>query len=104
MVIKNLALFALRSRGKAAGEEPHMIEEITAEAALAIEETREISYNLRPFQLDRLGLSKAIEAHRQYIEVQTQADRWAIAPTGDGWYEEGVTIDGATLKIVVRKV
>jgi signal transduction histidine kinase len=33
-----------------------------AEASNAIEETRAISYDLRPFQLDRLGLSKAIEA------------------------------------------
>ncbi|MGB7467882.1 MAG: ATP-binding protein [Candidatus Acidiferrum sp.] len=29
---------------------------------MAIEETRGISYNLRPFQLDRLGLNKAIES------------------------------------------
>ena len=26
-----------------------------------MQETREISYNLRPFQLDRLGLTKAVE-------------------------------------------
>ncbi len=38
------------------------MEEISAEAALAIQETREISYNLRPFQLDRLGLTKSVEA------------------------------------------
>ena len=37
------------------------MEEISAEAALAMQETREISYNLRPFQLDRLGLTKAVE-------------------------------------------
>jgi signal transduction histidine kinase len=35
---------------------------ISEEASSAIAETREISYNLRPFQLDRLGLTKAIEA------------------------------------------
>ena len=38
------------------------IKEISAEATLAIEETRSIAYNLRPFQLDRLGLTKSIEA------------------------------------------
>ncbi len=31
-------------------------------AQAAINETREISYNLRPFQLDRLGLTKTIES------------------------------------------
>jgi signal transduction histidine kinase len=63
VVINNLALLSIRSRGKtAAGNgDGRAIEEISEEAALAIRETREISYNLRPFQLDRLGLSKAIE-------------------------------------------
>jgi len=63
VVINNLALFAIRAQGKAAapGEEPGAMEEISAEAALAMQETREISYNLRPFQLDRLGLTKAVE-------------------------------------------
>jgi signal transduction histidine kinase/ligand-binding sensor domain-containing protein len=63
VVINNLALFAMRAQGKgaAAGDEPGAMEEISAEAALAMQETREISYNLRPFQLDRLGLTKAVE-------------------------------------------
>ena len=63
VVINNLALFAMRSKSNGAdtGDEPGAMEEISAEAALAMQETREISYNLRPFQLDRLGLSKAIE-------------------------------------------
>jgi len=39
----------------------NQIAEISAEASLAIDETREISYNLRPFKLDRLGLTKAIQ-------------------------------------------
>jgi DNA-binding IclR family transcriptional regulator len=63
-VIKNHALFLLRPRADAQTEEERRqtIEEINAEASLAIGETRTISYNLRPFQLDRLGLSEAIEA------------------------------------------
>jgi signal transduction histidine kinase len=63
VIVKNLALFFLRAQGEAAVSSGKLrsIEEISAEAALAIDETREISYNLRPFQLDRLGLSKAIE-------------------------------------------
>jgi signal transduction histidine kinase/ligand-binding sensor domain-containing protein len=63
VVISNLALFSMRSQDKAgtAGGESGAMKEISAETALAIQETREISYNLRPFQLDRLGLTKAVE-------------------------------------------
>jgi signal transduction histidine kinase/streptogramin lyase len=62
VVINNLALFSLRAQKKTnSNADTGTIEEIGAEAALAIQEIREISYNLRPFQLDRLGLSKAIE-------------------------------------------
>ncbi len=64
VVIKNLAFLLLRSKKAApAGDsEAQTIAEISDEASSAIAETREISYNLRPFQLDRLGLTKAIEA------------------------------------------
>jgi signal transduction histidine kinase len=58
VVIKNLALF----QADAPPGDLHMVDEISAEASLAIRETKEISFNLRPFQLDRLGLTKAIEA------------------------------------------
>lgn len=58
VVIKNLALF----HAEASPADKRMIDEISAEASLAIRETKEISFNLRPFQLDRLGLTKAIEA------------------------------------------
>jgi signal transduction histidine kinase/ligand-binding sensor domain-containing protein len=64
VVIKNLALFLLRSKRDAVATEndAQTITEINDEASSAIEETRAISYNLRPFHLDRLGLTKAIEA------------------------------------------
>jgi signal transduction histidine kinase/ligand-binding sensor domain-containing protein len=64
IIIKNHALFLLRPRAASQTEEERRqtIEDISSEASLAIDETRTISYDLRPFQLDRLGLSKAIEA------------------------------------------
>jgi signal transduction histidine kinase/ligand-binding sensor domain-containing protein len=64
VVIKNLAFLLLRSRKSASADDSdaQTIAEISDEASSAIAETREISYNLRPFQLDRLGLTKAIEA------------------------------------------
>jgi signal transduction histidine kinase len=63
IIVKNLALLYLRAQGEEAVStgKVRTIEEISDEAAMAIDETRAISYNLRPFQLDRLGLSKAIE-------------------------------------------
>jgi signal transduction histidine kinase len=66
VVIKNLALMHLNSVSKngegANGADRAQIEEISAEASQAIGEVKEISYNLRPYQLDRIGLTKAIEA------------------------------------------
>jgi signal transduction histidine kinase len=64
VVIKNLAYLLLRSKKAAPADDSdaQTITEISDEASAAIAETREISYNLRPFQLDRLGLTKAIEA------------------------------------------
>jgi signal transduction histidine kinase/streptogramin lyase len=64
VVIKNLAYLLLRSKKAAPADDSDVqtIAEISDEASSAIAETREISYNLRPFQLDRLGLTKAIEA------------------------------------------
>jgi signal transduction histidine kinase/ligand-binding sensor domain-containing protein len=64
VLIKNLAYLLRRSKKDVHkdGDELQIIKEIDEEASSAIQETREISYNLRPFQLDRLGLTKAIEA------------------------------------------
>jgi ligand-binding sensor domain-containing protein/signal transduction histidine kinase len=65
VVIKNLALMFLRApsnKGDRGGQTTarQQIEEISAEASLAIGEVKEISYNLRPYQLDRIGLTKAV--------------------------------------------
>jgi signal transduction histidine kinase len=60
VIIKNLALILLNGSATATARE--QIDEISAEASHALGEVREISYNLRPHQLDRLGLTKAVEA------------------------------------------
>ena len=82
IVINNLALFLLRPKGKVRSEEEkhQAVEEISSEATQAIEETRSISYALRPFQLDRLGLTKAVQAlgktaaRSSQIEITTELD------------------------------
>ena len=74
ILIKNHALILLRLAPDAmqADERRQIVEDISTEASQAIDETRAISYNLRPFQLDRLGLSKAIEALAKSASRATQ--------------------------------
>jgi signal transduction histidine kinase len=57
-VIRNMALLLNR---QGARNPEGQIEAIAAETAHAITEVRSISHNLRPYQLDLLGLSKAID-------------------------------------------
>jgi signal transduction histidine kinase/ligand-binding sensor domain-containing protein len=60
LIIKNRAFLALSDL-----DEPEnvkeQLEELSDSAADAIEECREISYNLRPFQIERFGLTKTLE-------------------------------------------
>jgi signal transduction histidine kinase len=61
VVIKNLALLRLQDQnGNPTARQ--QVEEICTEASSAIAEVREISYDLRPYQLDRLGLTKALKS------------------------------------------
>jgi signal transduction histidine kinase/ligand-binding sensor domain-containing protein len=59
VIIKNRALMSLDKRGESE-RAFEQLDEIASAATEAINEVREITYNLRPYQLDRLGLSKAI--------------------------------------------
>ncbi|MGA8593318.1 MAG: two-component regulator propeller domain-containing protein [Bryobacteraceae bacterium] len=61
VVIKSLALISLNN-GISEGAGKDRSEEISAEASQALSQVREIAYNLRPYQLDRIGLTKAVEA------------------------------------------
>jgi len=59
VMINNLALLALEKREN--GEQNSSLNKISSEASQAIGEMKDISYNLRPFRLDRLGLTKTLE-------------------------------------------
>lgn len=61
VIIKNLAIQYLKHPSGSPGERGK-VDEISEECSRAIEEVREISYNLRPYQLDRLGLRNAVLA------------------------------------------
>jgi signal transduction histidine kinase/streptogramin lyase len=56
LVIKNRASMG-KNPGASTGQE---LDEIARLAAQSLEEVREISHNLRPYQLDRLGLTRAL--------------------------------------------
>ena len=61
LIIKNRAFLALSvMEDREAAEE--QIAEISSSASHAIEEVREITYNLRSYQLDRFGLTKTLQA------------------------------------------
>ncbi len=61
LVIKNRALMGLISPDDT-NQTRRQLDEISSTASESIEEVREIAYNLHPYQLDRLGLSKALTA------------------------------------------
>jgi signal transduction histidine kinase len=61
LIIKNRAVLA-RDRPDDQPSRSDPLNEISEVASQSIEAVREISHNLRPYQLDRLGLTKAIRA------------------------------------------
>jgi signal transduction histidine kinase len=61
LLIKNLASLTLSNKSAGAENVPH-IEEISSLAMQAIGEVREIAYDLHPYQLDRLGLTGALQS------------------------------------------
>ena len=60
-IIKNLISIHLSNNGSI-GSGHMQLQEISSEVSQAIADLREVSHNLRPYQLDRLGLTKALDA------------------------------------------
>lgn len=77
VIIKNRAVLGQEKRENA-GRAFEQLDEIAQAATAAIDEVREITYNLRPYQLDRLGLTKAVESMirraSDRIEFQSEID------------------------------
>ena len=91
VVIKNLALMFLRSSASTSGgnsDALRQIEEISAEASHAIGEVKEISYNLRPYQLDRIGLTKALEALARTAAASSPISFTADIDDIDGFFPQ----------------
>ena len=60
LAIKNWAMFGLNSLTEKDAARQYL-REVSETSSLAIEEVREIAHNLRPYQLERLGLTNTLE-------------------------------------------
>ena len=60
-MIKNSAVFGSKTVSNVEEAKEHLAE-ISSASAQAVSEVREIAYNLRPFMLDRLGLTKSVSS------------------------------------------
>jgi len=69
-IIKNRALLGLRNQAHP-DRIIEQLEEISATATASILEVREIAHNLRPYELDRLGLGAAIESMVERVSNST---------------------------------
>ncbi len=73
LIVKNWALIGLNSLAEDNPAREHLTE-ISESTSLAIEEVREISRNLRPGQLERLGLTSTIEQMVRQIRSSTDIE------------------------------
>ena len=88
LIIKNRLYLAQRNVSEPAPAA--QLGEISHAISRSIQEVREISHDLRPYQLDRLGLTKAVEAVvRKVTESGTVAIRSTIAPIDGLFPPEG---------------
>lgn len=69
-MIKNSAVFGANTANDL-DEAKEQLQEISGASAQAISEVREIAYNLRPYLVDRLGLTKAIAELLEKVEDGT---------------------------------
>ena len=73
VVIKNRALLVLQRRDSVGSWVGEQVDAISAEISEAVREVKEISYDLRPYRLDRLGLTTALQGM-----IETAADSSGI--------------------------
>lgn len=83
VLIKNWALLGIEAEARQKSPKPNL-DEISETASEAIKEVREISYNLGPYQLDRLGLKRTIAELIQKVDDSSPADFTADIGEIDG--------------------
>lgn len=82
-MIRNSAAFGAQTSQKLEEAQVHL-NKISDESVQAIAEVREISYNLRPYLLDRLGLTKAISSMLKKVSETTEIEVVSEVETIDG--------------------
>ena len=89
LIIKNWALIGLQN----GADSSRQLAEISETASAAIDEVREIAYNLRPYHLDELGLKKALESMLERVaKSSTISFVWEIDPV-DEFFPHGAEIN-----------
>ena len=83
LVIKNRALFGLLQPGDAP-RAAEQLTDISTTVSQAIDEVRQIASNLHPYQLDRLGLTKALTAVVYKVGAAAQLDIACSVDVVDG--------------------
>lgn len=69
LVIKNWILLARQRAGNGSAE---ILKEISDTASQTIDEVRRIAYNLRPYQIDEIGLTRALEGMLKRLAATTE--------------------------------
>ena len=91
LMIKNRALLGGMSPGRPDGE--GAVRRDQPAASQAIDEARRIAYNLRPYHLDRLGLTQSIEEMIERVAASTSIQFTVDLPLLDGVFsKEGEAI------------
>jgi signal transduction histidine kinase len=85
LVIRNQAHLALQSAPDALRQR---LEEISGTTLQAIEEVREITRNLRPYQLDRLGLTQSIRALTRKVSENCPVEFASHVDEIDGLFDK----------------
>jgi signal transduction histidine kinase/ligand-binding sensor domain-containing protein len=95
VIINNLALFSLKASDGTTTSEGWIetAAEISTEAVNAIAEMRSVSYNLRPYHLDRLGLAKAIESLAEGVARGSGIEISSIVDDVDEIFTEDLRIN-----------
>jgi signal transduction histidine kinase len=92
LVIKNRALLGgMSPEGQGTAKE--QFDEISEAASHAIDEARRIAYDLRPYHLDRLGLTQSLEEMIERVAASTSIRFTVTLPLLDGVFsKEGEAI------------
>lgn len=92
LIIKNWATTGLND-ANGSPKAVQQLTEISVTASEAIEEVREIAYNLRPYHLDELGLTKAIESMCSRVSRASQIAIECRTAELDGWFPKAEEIN-----------